>query len=244
MNYTVVVQKETGLTQFYAKVFQIMAIGLLITAGVSLYISHSEGLMASLFHLTETMEDGEMVKSYSASGWWYFAAFIELALVLWMTWRGISPKYSLTGTFLLFVVYAALNGVTLSPVLFAYTETSIAKVFFITAGMFGGCAFYGTFTKRNLLPLQTFFLAGLIGLIILLVVNMFLASPAFDMAVSAVAILLFAGLTAFDMQKLREMYYDSMGSSRGLAVYGALTLYLDFINMFLHILRFFGVKKD
>lgn len=124
-----------------------------------------------------------------------------------------------------------------------YTEASVSKVFLITAGTFGASAFWGHTTKTNLLSLGGFFMQALFGLIIVLIVSWFFQSRVMDMVISGAAVLLFIGITAFDMQKLRLMYEED-GWSWGLAVYGALSLYLDFVNMLIHLLRLFGVKKD
>ena len=234
---------EDGLRLFFLYTFWIMAAGLLVTALVANYVQGNEVLFASLTHLTEVVnDDGETVQKFGASGLWWTAAILELVLVVVLATFGASKRIGFGMAVFLFAVYAALNGFTLAPVLYMYTEASVAKVFFITAGTFGCSAYWGHVTKRSLLSLQGFFMQALIGLLIVLVVNMFFSSPMMDVLVSGAAVLLFIGLTAFDMQKLRAMY-DEEGWSPGLAVYGALTLYLDFINMLIHLLRLFGQRK-
>lgn len=238
-------RNDTELSRFFVNVFWVMGLGLAITGAITMWISQDQDLMKSLFGLYTYMDEGKKKTAFEASGWWWFAVAVELVMVLAISWGGLAKKLSVGSCFLLFLGYAALNGVTLSPAIYAYTTASVAKVFFITAGTFGACAFFGMVTKINLLPLRGFFMMALIGLLIVLVVNIFYSSPMIDFAVSAAAVLLFAGLTAFDMQKLREMYHESdQDSIPTLVVYGALTLYLDFINMFLHLLRIFGIKKD
>ncbi len=147
----------------------------------------------------------------------------------------------------LFLLYAALTGVTLSSIFVVYTTGSIAKAFLITAATFGAMTVYGTVTKRDLTGLGSFLFMGLIGLIIAMVVNIFLKSPMVDFIISGVGVLIFTGLTAYDTQKLRRFgenapLEDGTAIRRG-AILGALTLYLDFINLFLMMLRLFGNRE-
>ncbi|MCB9811573.1 Bax inhibitor-1/YccA family protein [Candidatus Nomurabacteria bacterium] len=230
--------------EFFEKTFLLMGLGLLITAAIAYYIALDTANMAALFNTFETINDeGETVTEFSASGWWWLAAIGQLGMVLVISGRSSMANMSAgTGT-VLFVIFAALNGITIAPVLYAYTAASVAKVFLITSITFGGCALWGMTTKRDLTGMGTFFLYALIGLLVTMIVNAFFGSPTMDYVISFAAILLFAALTAFDMQKLCQMHGERMDHS-GLVVYGALTLYLDFINLFLHLLRFFGVKKD
>ncbi len=146
----------------------------------------------------------------------------------------------------LFLLYAALNGLTLGVIVDLYTATSVARVFFITAGSYGAMAFIGLTTKRDLSGMGSFLMMGVIALIITMVVNMFLASTALDWAVSVIGVLLFAGLTAYDVQKFKKLGYLGFNSSKEasrMAIAGALNLYLDFINMFLFLLRLFGDRR-
>lgn len=236
---------SSGLSRFYYNVFSVMCIGLAVTGVITLWLSHSPGMMETLFGLYTYVEDGKNKTGFNASMWWWIAAIVELLLVMAMTWGSLGKKMSVGSGVIMFAFYSALNGVTLAPAIYAYTDASVAMVFFITAGTFGACAMFGHVTKINLLPMSGFFLIGLMGLLIALVVNIFYSSPAMDFAISAAAVLLFAGLTAFDMQKLREMYSEARDEDvPRLVIYGALSLYLDFINMFLHLLRLLGVKKD
>ncbi len=233
------------LQGFLTDVFWAMAFGLAITAIVTLVISQSDTMMSSLYHLREQVgADGKVTILTEISWWWITAAIIELGLVIVLSWTGVAGTMTAGVGISLFAFYAALNGFTMAPVIFAYTMTSVTKVFFITTIMFGGCAIWGHTTKTDLTGLGSFFLMALVGLIVALVVNAFFRSPIMDYLVSIAAVLLFAGLTAYDMQKLRAMYEEQGGYTIGLVVYGALTLYLDFINMFLHLLRLFGSKKS
>ena len=145
----------------------------------------------------------------------------------------------------LFLVYAALLGVMLSSILFTYTHTSIVRVFFISAASFGALSLYGYTTKRDLSPIGAFLIMGLIGLFIAMIVNMFWQNGMMAFIISVVGVLIFAGLTAWDTQKIKEMYdANEDGTVTGRkAVMGALTLYLDFINLFLFMLRLIGDRR-
>jgi FtsH-binding integral membrane protein len=146
---------------------------------------------------------------------------------------------------MLFLVYAGLLGLMLSSVFLAYTGASITRTFFISAASFGALSLYGYTTQRDLSPMGSFLTMGLFGLIIAMLVNMFLKSSGLDFAISAIGVLIFAGLTAWDTQKIKEMYSanDDGTISGRKAVMGALTLYLDFINLFLFMLRLFGDRR-
>lgn len=165
----------------------------------------------------------------------------ELGLVFYTTAR--INRLSLATATTLFVIYSALNGVTLSTIFLVYSMTSIAKVFFITAGTFGAMATYGYFTKTDLSKIGNILFMALIGLIIATVVNIFLRSAMFDLILSYLGVAIFVGLTAWDSQKIKRMLamQTDMGeTAQKIALMGSLTLYLDFINMFLYLLRIFG----
>jgi FtsH-binding integral membrane protein len=144
-----------------------------------------------------------------------------------------------------FWAFAVVMGLSLSSIFAVYTDASIAKVFFITAATFGAMSLYGYTTKRDLTGMGTFLMMGLIGLVIAMIVNIFLQSSALDFAISAIGVLIFVGLTAYDTQKIKESYSTAFGSeylAKG-AIMGALSLYLDFINLFLMLLRLFGNRE-
>ena len=166
-----------------------------------------------------------------------------LGLVFFISFR--IQTLQVTTALTLFMIYAALLGLTLTPIFLAYTGASITRVFFISAAAFGALSLYGYTTKRDLSPFGTFLIMGLIGIIIASLVNLFLASSALNFVISVVGVLVFAGLTAWDTQKIKEMYdVNDDGSVAGRkAVMGALTLYLDFINLFLMLLRLFGDRR-
>jgi FtsH-binding integral membrane protein len=166
-----------------------------------------------------------------------------LGLVMFISFRIDRLQY--TTALGLFMLYAALLGAALSTIFVQYTGVSITRVFFISAASFGAMSLYGYTTQRNLSAFGSFLIMGLIGIIIASIVNIFLASSALTFAISVVGVLVFAGLTAWDTQKIKEMYnvYDDGAVSGRKAVMGALTLYLDFINLFLMMLRLFGDRR-
>ncbi|RZO30840.1 MAG: Bax inhibitor-1/YccA family protein [SAR116 cluster bacterium] len=166
-----------------------------------------------------------------------------LGLVFWLSAR--INSMSATKARNLFYVYAALMGVSLASVLLMFSTASVARAFFITAGAFAALSLYGYTTKRSLSAMGSFMMIGLFGLIIAMVVNIFVASTAMDMMISVVGVLIFAGLTAWDTQKIKLMYMagDSEAERTKKSIFGALMLYLDFINMFMFILHLFGNRE-
>ncbi len=169
----------------------------------------------------------------------------EFGLVIGIS--GAIRKLSITTATMLFVLYSIVNGATLSIIFMAYTMTSIASVFFITAGTFAVMAFIGYTTKTDLTSLGKILFMGLIGIILATIVNIFLGSSMLSMIVSYVGVVVFVGLTAYDSQKIKNMLYeaDNMDEeAQKLALLGSLTLYLDFINLFLMLLRIFGSNRD
>lgn len=172
-------------------------------------------------------------------------AIAEFALVMFLSAR--IHKLSLTTATLSFLLYSVLNGVTMSILFLAFTASSIATTFYITAGTFGAMALYGYVTKTDLSKLGSLLRMALLGLIIALVVNIFLRNSMFDMIISGIGVLIFTGLTAYDSQKIKEalaMSEDGGEATQKIALMGALTLYLDFINLFIYLLRFFGKGND
>lgn len=170
----------------------------------------------------------------------------ELGLVLAVS-AGISRMSGTTATFL-FLLYSALNGVTLSAVLTVYTPASVGSTFVVCAGMFGAMSLYGMTTRKDLTSWGSFLFMGLIGIILAMVVNIFIQSPMINFVVSGLGVLVFVGLTAYDTQKLSRMgetapQDDATAIRRG-TILGALTLYLDFINLFLFLLHFLGQMRD
>lgn len=169
----------------------------------------------------------------------------ELALVMAVT--AAINRLSLTTATMLFILYSALNGVTMSSIFLVYTMASIVKVFFISAGTFAAMAFVGYTTKRDLSKMGSLLFMALLGLIIATVVNLFVKSSGLDLILSYAGVLIFVGLTAWDTQKIKQILaqqYDASEGAQKIALLGALSLYLDFINLFLHLLRILGSRND
>jgi FtsH-binding integral membrane protein len=227
---TVAQAQREASTVFLAKVFNWMAIGLGLT-GLIAFFTASSGLALSI----------------AASPLFMILLLAELGLVFFLSAR-IEKIQAGTATGL-FLGYSVLNGLTLSTIFLAYTRASIGGTFLITAGMFGAMAVYGMVTKRDLSGMGSFLFMGLIGIILASVVNIFLKSSSLYWAISVIGVLVFVGLTAWDVQKIKTMGEQGImeqgeGAIRKGAIIGALALYLDFINLFLMLLRFFGGSRD
>jgi FtsH-binding integral membrane protein len=212
---------------FMRGVFWWMAVGLMITAGVAASVAMSP----------------TMVSALAGSQLIYFALIIvELVLVVWLSARVATLSPAAAGA--MFIAYAALNGVTFSLILLVYTGASVANAFVVAAGMFGALAIYGHITKRDLSAMGRFMFMGLIGLILTSLVGFFWHSDALQFAIGVVGVVVFAGLTAYDTQRLQTMALELQGAQAGsFAIAGALSLYLDFVNMFLSLLRIFGKRR-
>jgi FtsH-binding integral membrane protein len=218
-------------TVFLAKVFNWMAIGLGLTGLAAFLTVNSQAALQFVF--------GNKIVFYGL-------IFGELGMVFYLSAR--IEKISAQAATGLFVGYSVLNGVTLSAILLLYTMTSVAATFFITAGMFAAMAVYGFVTKKDLTSWGSFLFMGLIGIIIAVVVNLFLASPMLSWVISGIGVLIFTGLTAYDVQRITRMGEQGImnggeAAIRKGAIMGALALYLDFINLFLMLLRFVGDRR-
>ena len=222
---------NTAYRTLMGKVYLWMTLALAVTGLTSLYVASSPGLVQSIF---------------ASRGTFWLLVIAELALVFLLSARIMKMSFSTAG--IMFALYSVLNGVTMSFIFIAYTSTSIATAFFITAGMFAAMSFIGFVTKKDLSSFGSFFTMALIGLIIASVVNIFLNSSVMYWIITYVGVLLFVGLTAYDTQKIKQMlieYGDEVNdSTQKLALIGSLSLYLDFINLFLYILRLFGNNKE
>ena len=222
--------QQEASTVFLAKVFNWMAIGLAITGGVAFFTAHSS-LAAMII----------------GSPAFFILVIAELGLVFYLSARVDKIQASTASS--LFVGYSVLNGLTLSVVFLAYTGSSIAATFFITAGMFGAMAIYALVTKRDLSGWGSFLFMGLIGIILASIVNIFLKSSGMYWVISLIGVFVFTGLTAYDVQKIKRIGQEGIMAQgdeiiiKG-SIMGALTLYLDFINLFLMLLRFFGGSRD
>ena len=211
------------------KVYLWMSLALVITGLTAYGVATSPGAL-------------QMIYGNSTMMWVIIIA--ELALVFGLS--AAINRLSLAVATLMFIVYSLLNGVVFSSIFLVYTATSISTVFFITAGTFGVMSAVGFFIKKDLSAMGKFLLMALIGIIIATVVNVFLGSQGLDLIVTYLGVLIFVGLTAYDTQKIKNMFLmapDASAHTQKYAVLAALTLYLDFINLFLYLLRLFGNRK-
>jgi len=222
---------QVRVNSFVRSVYNWMGAGLALTALVAYYVASSEAAMRFIF-------GNRMI---------FFGMIIgELALVFYLSAR-VQKIQASTATFL-FILYAALNGATLSFIFIAYTQSSIASTFFVCSATFVVCSIFGWVTKRDLTSMGGFLFMGLIGIIIASVVNMFIRSSGMSMVISYIGVLVFVGLTAYDTQKLKSMALSQpagldAGVIRKGAILGALSLYLDFINLFLMLLQILGNRR-
>ncbi|MFK3778901.1 Bax inhibitor-1/YccA family protein [Agrobacterium sp. NPDC089420] len=238
---------DEGLRSYMLKVYNLMALALVITGvaafGFAMLATTSDPAAA-----VATLPNGKMLTSLGtlvyASPLRWVVMLAPLALVFFLSFRIQNMSVSAAQT--TFWVYAALMGVSLSSIFLRYTEGSIVQTFFVTAASFGALSLYGYTTKKDLSGFGSFLIMGLFGIIIASIVNIFLASGALQFAISAIGVLIFAGLTAYDTQKIKEMYFDGddVAVAGRKAIMGALTLYLDFINLFTFLLQFLGNRDD
>ena len=218
---------DVGLRQHMLKVYNYMASGLALTGLVAFAVASSETLVQTIF----------------TSGLSWVVMLAPLAFVLLLSFR--VHKMSVAGAQATFWVFAAVMGVSMASIFLVFTGASIARVFFITSATFAGMSLYGYTTKRDLTRWGSFLFMGLIGIIIAALVNLFLASAAVHFAISVIGVIVFVGLTAYDTQRVKEIYLESDApeTSTKKAIMGALALYLDFINLFVLLLRFFGERR-
>ena len=218
---------DLRVASFLRRVYGWMFIGLMVTAGVA-------GWVASTREITLTLMRNPLL---------YFGLFIaELGLVIFISAR--FARMSATTAALCFLGYSALNGVTLSPIVLAYTGAALSQAFVISAGTFGGMALWGTITKKDLTSFGHFMGMGLWGLILASVVGLFWHDPGLYFAINVVGVIVFVGLAAYDAQKMKALALAIPGQpSVGTAVVGALGLYLDFVNLFLFVLRLSGRRR-
>jgi FtsH-binding integral membrane protein len=231
---------DAGLRAHMIRVYNYMAIGVALTGVVAwltfraAVVTGPTGAIAGLTPFGQTILQGPL---------FWVLLLAPLGLVFFLSFR--IDRLSAGTAMALFFAYAGLIGITMSTIFIQFTATSITRVFFITAASFGALSLYGYTTKRDLSPFGSFLIMGLIGIIIASLVNIFLASSALQFVISVVGVLVFAGLTAWDTQKIKEMYsaMDDGTVAGRKAVMGALALYLDFINLFMMLLRLFGDRR-
>tara|TARA_R110000787_G_scaffold10415_9_gene35394 strand:+ start:5630 stop:6364 length:735 start_codon:yes stop_codon:yes gene_type:complete len=218
---------DMGLRKYMLGVYNYMTAGVAITGLTAYLISTQPALMQTLF----------------GTGLSWVVMLAPLAFVMVLSF-GIN-RLSASATQLLFWAFAAVMGVSLSTIFVVYTDTSIARVFFITSGAFAALSLYGYTTKRDLTGFGSFLIMGLFGIILASIVNLFLESSALQFMISVLGVLIFAGLTAYDTQRIKSMYYEGDGheATTKKSVMGALSLYLDFINMFMMLLYLFGNRE-
>jgi uncharacterized protein len=231
---------DAGLRSYMLSVYNYMLSGVLLTGIVALAFGKVAALQALLFTVQAT-ERGMSIGP-SLLGW--VVMLSPLAIVFAMSF---GQNRMSEGTLkALFFAYAGLLGASLSTIFITYTDTSIAQVFFGTAAGFAALSLYGYTTKKDLSGFGTFLMIGLVGLVVAMIVNIFLQSGTMSLVISAIGVLIFAGLTAYDTQKIKSMYSYVAGTREQgkVAIMGALNLYLDFINMFLFLLRLFGTSRD
>jgi FtsH-binding integral membrane protein len=221
---------DVGLRDYMLRVYNYMASGLALT-GIVAYAAAAGGADSFIAHI------------YRTPLMW-LVVLAPLGLVMLMSF-GVQRMQSSTLQ-LIFWIYSGLMGLSLSTIFLVYTGTSIARVFFITAGTFAAMSLYGYTTRRDLTQFGSFLFMGLIGIIIASLVNMFLLSSALQFAICVIGVIVFTGLTAWDTQQIKEMYYEGDGSEIAgkKAIMGALRLYLDFINLFMMLMQLLGTRRD
>ena len=220
-------QIDQGLRSYMLKVYNYMASGLVLTGIVAYLVAHT-GLFQAIY----------------GSGLGFIVMLAPLGIVFFMGFKIEKMKVSTAQA--LFWAFSALMGVSLSYIFIVYTSTSIMRVFFITAATFGAMSLYGYTTKRSLANWGSFLFMGLIGVIIAMVVNIFLQSSMMHFVISVIGVIVFTGLTAYDTQRIKAVYAESDGQAvmTKKAVMGALSLYLDFINLFIMLLHLFGGQRS
>jgi FtsH-binding integral membrane protein len=231
---------DAGLRAYMIRIYNYMAAGVALT-GVTAWLTYNAAVVTDVNgKITGLTSFGQAI----FSGPLTIVLFLgTLGIVFFLSFR--IDKLQSSTAMALFMLYAGLLGLMLSSVFLSYTGASITRTFFISAASFGALSLYGYTTQRDLSPIGSFLIMGLFGLMIAMLVNIFLKSSGLDLAISAIGVLIFAGLTAWDTQKIKEMYdaNDDGTVSGRKAVMGALTLYLDFINLFLFMLRFLGDRR-
>lgn len=232
-NYNVTsgaITRDEGLRQYMVAVYRYMGLALLVTAVIAFFTSQSPVLMAAIF--------GTPLQ--------YLVIFAPLVLVIWLNTR--LDNMSKTSAQIGLLAFSAIMGISLSSIFLVYTGISIARTFLVSASVFGVMSIYGHVTKRDLTSMGSFMIMGLWGILIAGIVNLFMQSPMVDFITSVFGVIIFTGLTAYDTQMIKDNYYYSNVGSYGdgvhqVAINGALRLYLDFINLFISLLRLFGNRK-
>ncbi len=237
---------DEGLRAYMLRVYNLMALGLAIT-GVAAFGTMMLATTNDPAAAVATLSNGKMLTNvgvalYGSPLRW-IVMLAPLGMVFFLSAR--VHKMSVSAAQTAFWVFAGLMGLSLSSIFLVFTPGSITQTFFVTAAAFGALSLYGYTTKRDLTAMGSFLIMGVFGLILAMIVNIFMQSSALQFAISAIGVLIFSGLTAYDTQKIKEMYFDGddvLVSGRK-AIMGALTLYLDFINLFTFLLQFLGNRE-
>jgi FtsH-binding integral membrane protein len=220
---------DSGLRTYMISVYKHMAIALVITAIISMMVASSPALMMTLFG--------------TPLSWVVMLAPVGIAMYMGFKLHTMSVSSARN----LLYIYAGAIGLSLAGIFMIYTGESIARTFFITASTFGAMSIYGYTTKKDLTSWGSFLMMGVIGILLASVINIFMMSSALGFAISIISVLLFTALTAYDTQRIKDMYFqvsNSQDDTDKVAIYGALQLYMDFINLFVALLRFFGDRRS
>jgi len=231
---------DTGLRAHMLRVYNYMVGALALTGGVAYLVANTPALLNLFYHQVATANGVGISPTILG----YVVMFAPLALVFFLSFRIMQMSQAAAQA--TFWAYAAMVGASLASILVVYTGASVAMTFFVTAATFGSMSLWGYTTKRDLTGMGHFLMMGVWGLFIAMIANMFFKSPAIDFAVSALGVVIFTGLTAWDTQKIKNTYYQVGGDTAvagKAAIMGALSLYLDFLNIFLFLLRFMGNRR-
>jgi len=231
---------DEGLRAYMLKVYNYMTTGLLVTGLVAFFFGKASIITNNAGEIEKLTPIGAAL--FTSPLMW-LVMLAPLGFVFYLSSR--INKMSVSAAQTTFWIFSAIMGLSLASIFIQYTGSSIARVFFITSGTFAGMSLYGYTTKKDLTKLGGFLIMGLIGIIIASIVNIFIGSSAMQFAISVIGVLIFVGLTAYDTQKIKNMYLagDSESASSKKALMGALRLYLDFINLFILLLRLFGQRR-
>lgn len=233
---------DVGLRAHMIRVYNYMASGLALSGIVAFALFASPALRNIFFQMGVTPGGNVIPVGMNVLGW--IAIFAPLGLLLLMGFR--AAQMSVGAVQAIYWAVTALMGISLSLLLFRYTGASVARTFFVTAASFGALSLYGYTTKRDLTAMGKFLFMGLIGIILAGLVNMFFPSTMMSFIISVVGVLIFSGLIAYDTQRIKEQYADAWngGSLEKVAIFGALSLYLDFVNLFQFLMMFMGQSRD
>jgi len=236
-SYSQAASYDEGLRQYMLKVYNYMASGLVFTGLVAMITANTPALLGMLYNVTP-----QGVTGMTPLGW--IVAFAPIGMVLLLGFKQQDMSLGAVKTW--FWVFAGIMGLSLTSIFLMYTGASIARVFFITAGVFGGMSIYGYTTKKDLSGWGSFLIMGVWGILLASIVNMFLQSPMLYFITSIVGVLVAVGLTAYDTQKIKAVYYQVAGSGEmasKAAIMGAFQLYFDFIYLFIHLMHLLGERR-